>query len=372
MARSSEWMRMLDRAIGAVASRLLVRTHPRPLPERPTRIGIIQPTAIGDTVLCTGLLQAIHDRYPEAQLVLFHGRNNAAILKALATPVMAVLCDFAKPLGAWRTVDAAKVDLLFDLSSWPNATAICARLTSAITVGFASRFNPGRGRLFDVVVAHRADRHEIENLAAMARLLGAGPYRMHLAPQPCKLVAELDMARTVLCHVSAGGTRAQDKAWPAAFWAELCTRLVAAGYTPTFTGDAGDQDAVARVVAMMGDAGAATLSLCGKVPLAELADLLVRVRLLVSIDTGVLHIASAVNAPVLGLHGPTRSWRWGARSPNARSLDSTHPSAGYVSYGFESADDGPEVMKCLTPDIVAAQAFAMLEANRVDDEVATL
>jgi Glycosyltransferase family 9 (heptosyltransferase) len=84
-------------------------------------------------------------------------------------------------------------------------------------------------------------------------------------------------------------------------------------------------------------------------------------KLVITIDTGVLHLAAAVNANIVALHGPTRSACWGARNPRATSLDSTHFVAGYLRYGYERHPLGHETMLAHTVEGVARAAFAKLK-----------
>jgi ADP-heptose:LPS heptosyltransferase len=346
-------MRWLDRSVLAAAVRVLAVANRRhSLPIAPQRIGIIQPTAIGDTLIASGVVAAISDRYPEADLFVFHGANNAPAVEMIDAPLTAVRCNFSRPDRAFRTLRAARLDLVVDQTPWPNLTAILARLSAACTVGFAPEGSV-RGKLFDVAVPHRGDRHELENLAAMARVFGAtGKYHMELQRKECALARELPLDRLVVCQLSAGGTRAAEKAWPLDCWATLCRELIDLGYTPAFTGVAADQNVVDELSVQLGPYAASTISLCGKVPLSELGDLLHRAYAVLSVDTSVLHLAGAVDARVFGLHGPTRSWRWGARSARGRSFDSPHPDAGYVVYGTETHSNAMEVMRALTPDLI--------------------
>jgi ADP-heptose:LPS heptosyltransferase len=253
---------------------------------------------------------------------------------------------------------SANLDLIVDQVPWANLTALYARLCAPVTVGFA----PGgalRARLFDIPVPHLTTRHESQNHAAMAALFGhAGPYRMAIATSPCRLVAELPLDRLVLFHMSAGGSRASEKAWPLAHWAALARHLTDAGYVVGFTGLEQDNRA-AEVVARQ--AKVDFISLCGKLPLDQLGDLLTHVRLLVTVDTSVAHLAGAVDAPVLALYGPTRSWRWGPLTVRGRAIDSPHPDAGYITYGFEWSPSGGQVMSALTVDAVVEAACAMLK-----------
>lgn len=353
MARSTEWMRQVDRSFLAVAAKgLSLWNHKRPLPVAPKRIGIIQPTAIGDTLIASGTVAAIADRYPQARVLVFHGSNNAPAVRMIASPLEPVLCNFSRPDSALRMLRGARLDLVVDLTPWPNLTAILARLSAPCAVGFTPA-NATRGKLFDVAVPHGGDRHELDNLAAMGRVFGAiDDYRMQVRVEDCTVGSELPLDRLVVCQLSAGGSRAAEKAWPIEYWAALCSRLIAAGFVPAFTGIANDQKAVDTLLSQLGPAAAATISLCGKIPLAQLGDLLRRARMVVSVDTSVLHLAGAVGARVFGLHGPTRSARWGARSALATGLDSPHPDAGYIIYGTETHAQSMEIMRALTPDLV--------------------
>lgn len=358
MARSSEWMRRLDRsALAALAQVLSLANRQRGLPAAPERIGIIQPTAIGDTLIGSGAVAAVSARYPAARVSVFHGANNAPAVGMIASGPEPVLCNFSRPGTTLRQLRAARLDLVIDLTPWPNLTAILARLSAPCAVGFAPA-GAVRGKLFDIAIPHRGDRHELENLAAMAKVFGGtGTYRAQITVKDCAMASTLPLDRLVLCQLSAGGSRAAEKAWPLEYWAILCQRLIDAGFVPAFTGIAGDQKVVDALWEHLGSAAASTISLCGKIPFAELGDLMRRCRAVVSVDTSILHLAGAVDARVLGLHGPTRSWRWGALSAQGKGLDSPHPDAGYISYGTETHPRAMAVMKALTPDIVLPVMF---------------
>jgi heptosyltransferase I len=87
------------------------------------------------------------------------------------------------------------------------------------------------------------------------------------------------------------------------------------------------------------------------------------VPLLITVDTGILHLAAALDTRVLALHGPTASKRWGARNPNSASLDANHPSRGYMSLGFERHPDELRIMPTLSPDVVLEAARQILGAQ---------
>jgi 3-deoxy-D-manno-octulosonic-acid transferase/heptosyltransferase-1 len=108
------------------------------------------------------------------------------------------------------------------------------------------------------------------------------------------------------------------KLWPVASFARLGDRLVDRfDARLVFTGAASDGPTVRSVLARMrrpaGD-------LTGKTTLKTLAALYERVRLLVSTDTGPMHLGAAVGTPVVALFGPTAPWRTGPYGERHRVL----------------------------------------------------
>lgn len=364
MARSSDLSRDLDRYAGAAISMLLapILNRHRSLPENPKTIGILQPTAIGDTLIGSGCIAALQERYPQAQITIYHGPSNAAGVALLPGSFKRVQTGFTNPFKAVPSLRAAKHDLIVDLTPWPNMTALCARLASPVTVGFSPDVNPGRKRLFDIVTPHSGERHELENMAEMASHFGGAAPKMTINRTEFSAPDGTDCSRLVLCHLSAGGSRARDKSWPGEYWVKLVKALIEAGYQVGFTGVKADEARVLEVIEKAGVSAPDAISLCGVLKLHELAELLANVPLLVTVDTGVLHLAAAVDGRSIGLHGPTLSTRWGSRSPNAIGLQSPHPNSGYISYGFELAPGDPdEVMAALLPETVIELALTVLQ-----------
>jgi ADP-heptose:LPS heptosyltransferase len=89
------------------------------------------------------------------------------------------------------------------------------------------------------------------------------------------------------------------KRWPAERWARLCDGLTAAGWTPLLFLPPGDADA--RRVADL----ARARPLLVTAPLDRVAALQAHCRLVVGVDTGLVHLAAAVGTRYVGLFGPT-------------------------------------------------------------------
>lgn len=90
------------------------------------------------------------------------------------------------------------------------------------------------------------------------------------------------------------------KRWPEAHFAALARLLAARGCAVWLVGSAKDH-AVAETIAAA--SAGVCINLCGKTDIAEAADLLAASRLVVSNDSGLMHIAAAVGRPVIALYG---------------------------------------------------------------------
>ncbi|MCC6152216.1 MAG: glycosyltransferase family 9 protein [Candidatus Hydrogenedentes bacterium] len=112
-------------------------------------------------------------------------------------------------------------------------------------------------------------------------------YEEWTAPQ--LTAAGLDSMRIVaICN---GGTW-KTKRWPQENWQRLCDALARAGHRIVQVGK--DDDSIKNV-----------LDLTNRTSVREAACVLRRARLLISNDSGLMHLALAVGTPVLSLFGPT-------------------------------------------------------------------
>ena len=113
-----------------------------------------------------------------------------------------------------------------------------------------------------------------------------------------------------------GATNGRAKQWPLPYWIELILHLRGAGHTVVLSGGpderhlagaitSGAITAGARKATCAGQGDPGLLDLSGRTSLPALLALLERADVLVSGDSGPLHLAVAVDCPVLAIHGPT-------------------------------------------------------------------
>ena len=326
-----------------------------------TRIGLIQPTAIGDLIIASGLIAHIRANFPIAEIHLLHGHSNRAALDLLEPGVIGHALDFTRPIATLRSIRSLRLDVLVDLVPWSTIAALICRFSGApFTLGFSA---PGRFRhfLFAHVAEYSANVHQSENFGKLGSFFGPmETYAYRLRSSFPKPDIRLSYDRLVVCHIQPGGSQARAKTWPADRWIDLAGRLCDEGYVVAFSGSPADRPAIDTVIAELGHKGRECISLAGRVTMPELCFVLQHSRLVISVDTSPLHLASAVGVPVVGLHGPSRSRQWGAISPNSRSIDAAHPSAGYIQFGFEDHPLAREIMRSISVDEVYEAAVGLL------------
>ncbi len=106
------------------------------------------------------------------------------------------------------------------------------------------------------------------------------------------------------------------KRWPLSYWAGLARRIDAMGVKIIFSGAVND---AADAVQVIEASGIQAFNFSGQTSLGESLALFRRAAVVVSADSGPLHLANSVGANVVGIFGPTRVEITGPRGPGAKT-----------------------------------------------------
>lgn len=361
--RNNKLLRVLDRYVGipvvaALALRRLFRRRPRP--ERPKRIGLLKTAGIGDTVLLSAIVRDIV-KDPSVEVYLITGEANAAAARLIDGVTEVVTLPMTKPWRALATMRRYRFDLLLDFGPWPRINAILAALARAQhTVGFRTK-GQWRHFAYDRVVAHSRDVHEVDNYRRLAEAAGfpsqSPPLLGRGDPVPRAL---LPMRPFIVCHLWSAGFNGSWKEWAPGRWQEVIEALVTGGHDVVLTGGPDDRDATAAFHRGLNAASVRVHDLSGKLDLGQTLELLRRSELVISVNTGVMHMAAVVGTPVISLEGPTPVKRWGPIGEHVTPIVSTHPGAGYLYLGWEYKGEPSDTMDGIAAQDVLRAAHAML------------
>ena len=108
---------------------------------------------------------------------------------------------------------------------------------------------------------------------------------------------EPDRPAVALCP---GAEYGPAKRWPVRHFAGLARELAARGRSIWIVGSDQDQ---ALGEAIVQSAGASSINLCGRTTLEEAIDVLASAEVVVSNDSGLMHVAAATGRPLVALYG---------------------------------------------------------------------
>ena len=280
---------------------------------RKTRLWIRMPNWLGDVVMALPLLRAIRASRPDARITLLARAQFRPLLEQLG------IADQVRGLpppgpGYWLHFHGLRHEypdccLLLTNSLRGDLEAWLTRCPQRFGLVRPGRPRPLLTHVWRVPAPFdEQSPHQVKLWEEFLRHFG-----LNAAPDFTPLAPDLSGIRYPKSEIAiigliCGSENYPEKRWPVAHWRTLITRIMAAHPKVRFQllGTANDR-AVTNAVAL--DLGAAVENLAGRTDLTAFAARLSECRLLISNDTGGMHLANALGVPVLALFGPTNPLR---------------------------------------------------------------
>jgi heptosyltransferase I len=86
----------------------------------------------------------------------------------------------------------------------------------------------------------------------------------------------------------------------------------------------------------------------------SLSHLLKRARIVISVNTGVMHLAAVLGVPTISINGPTDNRRWGPVGRWVEGISAPGADCGFLHLGFEFDGHPTDCMERITVDRVVA------------------
>lgn len=133
-----------------------------------------------------------------------------------------------------------------------------------------------------------------------------------------RLVPITDAALTATPYVVfLHGTTWATKHWPLQRWQQLAQRLAEANIRMVLPWGNAEEQARAQLIAAKAPAHAQVLP---RLSLGQIASVLADARAVVAVDTGLLHLAAALQVPSFALYGPTATGRTGPQGEHQQAM----------------------------------------------------
>jgi len=269
------------------------KVHP---PSSRLRILVVSTTGLGDTIWAIPGLASLRSSFPSCYLAVLSSNVGA---EALANnPHIDALYKFTRSM--WRKLYRERFShVLIFHASQRSANFLSAILGASKVIGTAGQMKGLEWVLTDAIPPQF--EHEAERRSRIIEHIGAAP--ISAAPKVYLLDAErqahrLPEGRWAALHP---GAKEPFRRWPLEHFIKVGRVLQQKGMQILITGSA-DERSIMEAIAQ-GLPGA--LLLDPKSSVRKLAALLEQMELVVSNDTGPLHLAAALDRPVIGLYGPT-------------------------------------------------------------------
>jgi len=280
------------------------------------RIAVLRGGGLGDLVFAVPAMRALAAHFANAELVLVGHGWQAGCAARPRGPVSAVI-DLPQPIVDWLAGGAeppeldeliALLDGRFDLAvqihgGGGRSNLLVGRIGARRTIGLRAEGAPP----LDATIPYRYWQSEVMRALEVVRLAGAEP--VEIEPRLVPTAADIVSARRVVDDISslrdgvervvvlAPGATDGRRRWPAPRFGELARALRDQGHLSVVIGTAPEAPLASEIVR----AAPGTVDLTGRLTLPELAGLLADAALVVGNDSGPLHLAAAVGAPVVGL-----------------------------------------------------------------------
>lgn len=283
---------------------------PETLPAKVRTIAVFSCTGIGDGLFDSAAIRSLKLGYPDAHLVVIAHRRRRSV--ALHNPFADEVLGFSKsPVARWRLLrafrgrrpdlvvalrvneDAVPVGYLLNRHAFFGGTEACGAMSFLL-----SHAVPTFGKIHAVEKTLRIAREAGGDPGAPAAMIYAvsGDEKAAAATRFSEWIDEPFIAWQV-----GGGRTLKQRDWPPSRIIEAIRELRRhLRHRIVLTGGNDNKEAAAEVAAACPD----VINLCCRTTLEETAAVVDRAALLVSSDTGVMHLGFAIGTPSLALLHP--------------------------------------------------------------------
>ncbi len=337
--------------------------------ENPKKILIIKLSAMGDTVLLEPVVRGIRAKYKKAWIQAISTDINKSIwenMEEIDEVFNLKISGLANPIYLLKLLIELKnssFDIVFNFDQWLRISGLLTAFSFArIRIGFKSR-GQYNSFTFNKKVLLDDKIHEIENFARLAEKAGveigslkpefkvSAKYSKKLKNKLLEQNINLEINYMVI--PPGCGKNGWQRAWPEDYYQQLIEFiLLNSSLKIILTGGSDEKDILDTITGYFKE-NPRIITVDENLSIYEVAELLRGAKLLVSGNTGIMHLAAAVSTICIALHGPTNSLRWGPIGSGHLVIKSSLDCSPCLNLGFEYGCNTRDCMDSIKPEDVS-------------------
>jgi 3-deoxy-D-manno-octulosonic-acid transferase/heptosyltransferase-1 len=346
---------------------------------------IVKLSAIGDVIHTLPALNAIRSHYPDAHITWLVEENAAPLVEgheALDRVLVSRRKRWLKELRSSSLLDTireiygfikalrdTRYDMILDFQALLKSGILIALARGDRKIGFGKGLeHMEHSYLFlnERIPAVDMEIHALSRGMMLVDAVGISSteveYKLPVSDHDREKIDNL-MRRYGLADIEPliainPVAKWETKLWPNQKFARLADGLIDTYDAKIlFTGGAGDRQTIQNIMSAM---NGRAVNLAGDTTLNMLAALYEKMDVVVSTDTGPMHMAAAVGTPVVALFGPTAPWRTGPYGPAHQAIR----AGSDCSPCFKRRCETMECMKLISVEQVLDATFPQLKKYR--------
>lgn len=317
-------------------------------------IGLIKLFAIGDTVLLTGVIKDIKTYFPNSKISFFCSKNNYEVVRLIEEIDHINVLSLTNPISDLAKIRRRQFDIIIDFEQWVKLSSVYSLFSkSKFKIGFKTK-GQYRHYIYDFYTEHSNNIHEINNFQNLVKLIGIKTHNSpYISLKRINFPNNLP-EKYIIFHPWASGSYKREKEWPNENWVLLAKKIRSISNIPILiSGSKSDIEDSKILESLFIESGINNIiNIAGKYNLNEMIGVIYKSYLVISVNTGIMHISAILDKPLISLHGPTNPNRWGPIGKNSIIIIPNKNDCGFLNLGFEKTNKKVECMKYISVEIV--------------------
>jgi lipopolysaccharide heptosyltransferase II len=327
-------LKSIDKVVGRLLVLLPGKNDRQQKPHVPMagKILVIRPGGIGDAVLLLPVIHALQSIFPDSGIDILCEKRNADVFSFLKHINQIYLYD--RDLELFKCLKN-NYDIVIDTEQWHRLSAVVAYLTKApIRIGFDTN---ERGKMFTHKIPYSHDDYEVYSFFNLLEPLFGESLDFNIdkpfIDSPISVSDPVLSACVEDNDINIGifpGASVNERKWGGKKFGEVAQRLQEKGYKIIILGSKADRIDAEKIKTFADG----SVDLTGKTTLRDIAAILMRCRLLITADSGIMHIAYAVGTPTVSLFGAGIEKKWAPRGQKHIVLNKYLQCSPCTKFGY--------------------------------------